>query len=482
MKRLPIIILLFACSFASAQTDGYEIHVTVKPFRNQYVYLGYYFGKQLPVIDSVKLNDESEGVFKGPEKLGGGIYLIGYPGKNGFFEMLIDKQQKFSLLADTSTLFSKGVEFINSPDNELFKEYQLTMSSKGGAIEADKQHLAAAKNAKDSAYWSARIKKMNDEIQLYREDLISKNNGSILSALLIAMQEPELPSKLKDPKNKEDSIRAYRYFEDHFWDGINFWDDRLARTPSALFESKLDKYFDQVVAQHPDSVIKEMDWMLGYASISDEMTKFLLLKFVNRYLVQKYMWEDAVFVHLFEKYFSNKTYPWLTEQGRKTITDRAYSLMANITGTAAADIELPDTSGTKRSLYSLKAPYTIVCFWDPNCGHCREIVPKLDSIYKHKWKAQGLKVFAVGKETDSKKTDWIRFIHEYSLQDWTNVYYSKEDEKARVDSGVPGYSQLYDVQSFPTLYLLDKDKRIVAKKLAYDQIDEVLQLKRKNRG
>jgi hypothetical protein len=98
-------------------------------------------------------------------------------------------------------------------------------------------------------------------------------------------------------------------------------------------------------------------------------------------------------------------------------------------------------------------------------------------MYENKWKAEGLKVFAVAKETDGSKDDWMKFIHEHSLQDWANVYYSKADEKARVDSGVPGYSQLYDVQSFPTLYLLDKDKKIIAKKLTFDQIDEILQLK-----
>ncbi|MBS1919618.1 MAG: DUF5106 domain-containing protein [Bacteroidetes bacterium] len=479
MKRISLVILLFVCNIASAQTDGYEIHVIVKPFKNQYVYLGNYSGKQLPIFDSVKLDDKCEGVFKGSQKLGGGIYLIGYPGKNGYFELLIDKQQNFSLIADTSTLLSKGVQFINSPDNVLFSNYQQTMSSKGAQIESGKKKLAQAKNATDSAQLTHQISKLDNEIQQYRETLIKKNSGSILSTLLIAMQEPILPPGLKDPKNKKDSIKAYYYFKEHYWDGVNFWDDRLTRTPSGLFEAKLDKYFDQLVAQHPDSVIKEMDWMLGYASISDEMTKFLLLKFVNRYLVQKYMWEDAVFVHLFEKYFSNKSYPWLTESGKKTIADRAYNLMANITGTEAANIELPDTAGTMQSLYAMKAPYIIVCFWDPLCGHCQETVPKLDSIYKNKWKAKGLKVFAVAKETDSNKKDWMKFIHEHSLQDWTNVYYSKSDEQARVDSGVAGYSQLYDVQSFPTLYLLDKDKRIVAKKLAFDQIDEILQLKTK---
>jgi hypothetical protein len=87
------------------------------------------------------------------------------------------------------------------------------------------------------------------------------------------------------------------------------------RTP--FFESRIDKYYEQLVYPSPDSVIKEIDHMLGYASVNEEMQKFLLLKFVNRYLNQKYMWEDAVFVHLFEKYFAQKNYSWLTEAGKK---------------------------------------------------------------------------------------------------------------------------------------------------------------------
>lgn len=481
MKRFPLIILLFCSNLLLAQKDAYEIHVTVRPFKNQYVYLGHYFGKQLPIIDSVKLNDNSEGIFKGPKKLGGGIYLVGYPGKNGFFEFLVDKEQNFTLIADTATLFTSGVQFINSPDNVLFKNYEDIMSSKGRAIENAKSNLAAATTNADSLLWKAELKKLDSEVNSYRKELIQKNPETLLGTLLTIMQDPELPPNLKTPANKEDSIQSYFYFKDHYWDGINFWDDRLTRTPAALFETKLDKYFEQFVMPNPDSVIKEIDWMLGYASINDEMTKFLLLKFVNRYLQQKYMWEDAVFVHLFEKYFSNKAYPWLTEEGKKTITDRAYSLMANITGTEAKDIALPDTSGITRSLYTITAPFTVVCFWDPLCGHCKEIVPKLDSMYKNKWKAEGLKIYAVAKENDGKKEQWIKFIHEHSLQDWINVYYSNAIEKARVESGIPGYSQLYDVQSFPTLYLLDKEKKIIAKKLTFDQIDEILQLKLKSR-
>jgi thiol-disulfide isomerase/thioredoxin len=475
MKRLIAISGLLLTVSAFAQS-GYEIKVTFKPFKKQYIYLGHYFGKTYPIIDSALLNDKSEAVFKGNKKLQGGIYLVGYPNKAGFFEILIDKQQQFSVIADTATI-KKGIQFVNSPDNVLFNNYQQHMTAKGKEITAAQQQLKAATTKADSTRLINQLEKSDKAIAGYRSELIKKNPDNILSALLITMQEPELTGRLKEPKTKTDSLDSYNFYKNHYWDGVNFWDGRLAYT--TFFDDKIDKYFAQLVLPNPDSIIKEINWMLGPAGINDEMTRFLLIKFVNRYLNQKYMWEDAIFVHLFEKYFAQKEYSWLTPQGRKTITDRAYSLMANIMGTPAADIELPDSSGQIKPLYNDTAAYTIVAFWDPSCGHCKEVLPKLDSFYRAKWKAAGLKIYAVSKETDGSKKDWTNFINEQHLTDWTHVYYSKADDKARIDASIPGYSQLYDVLTFPTLYLLDKDKRIIAKKLTYQQIDEVLQLKMK---
>ena len=475
MKRFLLSLKLLSGLAVFAQT-GYEIKVTFKPFKNQYIYLGHYFGKTYPIIDSVMLNDKSVAVFKGPQKLQGGIYLVGYPNKTGFFEILVDKQQNFSIIADTATI-SKGVTFINSPDNSLFTTYQQHMSASGKEVLNAQEQYKKAVTAKDSAHWKEELARLDKEITNYREEMIKKNPSGFLSTLLITMREPQLTGRLKDPVNKTDSIDSYYFYKKHYWDGVNFWDGRLAYT--TLFEEKLDKYFSQLVFPHQDSIIKEIDWMLGPASVDDEMTRFLLIKFVNRYLNQKYMWEDAIFVHLFEKYFAQKNYSWLNDKGRKTITDRAYSLMANIMGAPAADIELPDSAGKTTSLYELNADYTIVAFWDPTCSHCKDVLPKLDSFYRVKWKAAGLKIFTVAKETDGTKKDWLDFINQQHLQDWTNVYYSKTDDKARINAGIPGYSQLYDVLTFPTLYLLDKEKRIVAKKLTYQQIDDVWQLKSK---
>ena len=471
MRQLAAILLLCFSLNAIAQ-EGYEIKVTLKPFKNQYIYLGHYYGKQLPIIDSVKLNDKSEAVFRGKKKLGGGIYLIGYPDRASNFDILIDKNQHFSVIADTTNI--QKVQFVNSPDNVSYKAYQQFMTTNGRKLDGLIKELKA--NSPDSARLKKEIEAIDAGIKNYRTDIITKQSNTLLATLLKAMKEPEVPTDHPDAKN--DSSFAYKYFKTHYWKDVKFWDDRLLRTP--FFEARIDKYFENLVYPNPDSVIKEIDWMMSFASANEEMQKFLLIKFVNRYLNMKYMWEDKVFVHLFEKYFAQKSYTWLNDKGRKTITDRAYSLMANIMGNPAQEVDLPDLSGARKNLYSVESPFVLVAIWDPTCGHCKEVLPKLDSFYAAKWKGMGLKVFALAKETDGSKKDWTDFIEKHKLQDWVHVYYSKQDEKARVDAGIPSYSQLYDVQSFPTLYLLDKEKRIIAKKVTHEQIDEILSHRVKN--
>lgn len=472
-KLLPFAILI--CSFAVQAQTGYEIQVTLKPFKGQYIYLGHYFGSTYPIIDSVKLDAQSKGVFKGSNKLPGGIYLIGYPNKTGFFELLVDKQQHFGIVADTSTI-AQAVQFTNSPDNVAFLQYQQTMRELSLRIRDLQQQLKLSVLPADSIRLRKEMAVVDQSAFAYRESIIKNQGNTLLGALMQCMRDPVLPENLKQPANAADSLAAYRFYKDHYWDGTNFWDGRLAYT--TFFEEKLDRYFKQLLPPNPDSVIREIDNMMSFAQVDPEMNRFLLIKFINRYLTQQFMWEDAVFVHLYEKFVSNKSYPWLNEKGKKMVQDRAYSLMANILGNPAAEIDLPDSTGTIRPMYGLKTAFTLVIFWDPTCGHCKETLPRIDSLYRAKWSKQPVSLYAVAKETDGNRKNWLDFIQQNQLTGWTHVYYSKDMERQRTENGIPGYTQLFDIQTFPTLYLLDRDKRIVAKKLNFEQMDEIMDIRR----
>jgi thiol-disulfide isomerase/thioredoxin len=473
--KKPVATAAAANSLGTPGTGGYEINVTLKPFKNQWIYLGHYYGKQLPIIDSVKLDGNSQGSFRGKQPLGGGIYLIGYPDRAHNFEILVDKGQKFSVIADTATLPGK-LQFTGSPDNTQFHEYQQAMSAAGR--EADALVRQRTANPTDSARLTKELDAVNSRVMAYRARIMTETPNSLLATLLRVMRDPETPNK--NPRTREDSLQNYRYYKQHYFDGVNFYDERLARTP--FFESKVDRYFEQLIYPAADSVIREMDYIMGFAGINKEMQKFFLLKFVNRYMNMKYMWEDAVYAHLFEKYFAQKDYDWLSEKGKKIITDKYYSIVMNLFGKESPDVELPDSNGKKQRLYNVQAPYTLLVIWDPTCSHCKETLPKIDTLYNTKWKKLGLKIYALAKETDGTRKDWTDFMTKKNLKDWIHVYYSKEAEKERVAANIPSYSQLFDVQSFPTMYLLDKDKRIIAKKVTETQVNEILEVREKEKN
>ena len=75
-----------------------------------------------------------------------------------------------------------------------------------------------------------------------------------------------------------------------------------------------------------------------------------------------------------------------------------------------------------------------------------------------------IEVFAV--YTQAKKEEWNEYIEENNLE-WLNVYDPYYTSNFR---------ELYDIYTTPIIYLLDKDKTIVAKRLQVEDIDRFLSL------
>jgi hypothetical protein len=473
MKQLTVLIFSLFTGIHLFSQSGYNLAVEIKPYTNSYVYLGYYYGNVRALADSALLDKNSKGVFKGTEPLAGGIYFIVSPSKQILFELLIDKDQQFSISADTTKL-PFGVTFNGSAENLQFQQYSSYAGSTGQKINELNLKMAAAKTKKDSLALNNQIRTLTGSLQHFRDSIAKKYPESFLTALFNAMNEPKIPRASEQPGGKYDSNFVYEYFKGHYWDGVDFADDRLVRTP--FFEEKLEKYYRDLVSPSSDSLIKEIDKMLLYSRSAKEMYKYLMVHFVQEYINPKYMGQDAVFVHLFEKYINTGKAEFFTPQYKDFTMKRAYSLMANLIGKQAPQLDMVDTAGKPAPLYSQPAEFTVICFWDPTCSHCKETVPKVDSIYKAKWQKEGVKIYGV--KTDGTMEEWKDFIHEHHLDGWTHVYQLavKEEEDNRLQR--PGYKQLYDVYQTPLLYLLDKDKRIIAKKLNYLQIDEVITAKK----
>jgi thiol-disulfide isomerase/thioredoxin len=288
----------------------------------------------------------------------------------------------------------------------------------------------------------------------------------------LALKEPDLPPGMQNLVNSKDSAAVNYYNKIHFWDGVNFWDGRLLYTP--FLSAKMDKYYTEIVERKADSAIKQIDWMMSTAVASEEMTHFILEKIFYGAMYHQFKWEDPVFIHLFEKYIAEKSYPWLLPEERKTLTEYAHTLIANNKGTKAYEISLAGLNGQKQSLLSDNYKYTLLVFWDVTCSHCQETLPLLDSLYQSTWKKAGFRIFAVSVESDGTRENWEGFIKAHHLEEWTHVYYSINDEREVAEKTGKTALQPYNIWYYPSFYLLDQDKRFMAKKLSYQPMVELI--------
>lgn len=462
-----ILISLLASQYSNAQ--GYSVTLNAPAYQSGIVYLAYHMGKNLNAVDSAAISNKGTAFFHGKESLPGGIYSIVFPGKNLTADFFIDKEQTITIKADTTDLANMVVT--GSKENPMFQQYQKFVSAKGVLLQKERMAYNASKTKADSVLHEANYTRYNKELNDYRDNIIKTQPKSMMATLFNAMKEPPYPTKI--PVTHQDSIDNYNFYKAHYWDGITFMDERVIRTP--FFLPKLERYYREVMPQAADSIIKDIDYKLLLARTAPEMYKFLLNWFTDEYINPKYMGQDAVFVHLFEKYHSKGVSSWLNEKQMEIITRRAYMQMSNLIGEKAANLEMVDTAGKPSTLYDLEAPYTVVVFWDPTCGHCKEEIPRIDSVYRASWKDLHVKIYAV--LTENQQTEWIKYINDHKIGDWTNVYQTKEQEKAVTDSQRPSYRQLYDVTMTPTLYLLDKEKRIIGKKLTWKQLNDLLEVK-----
>lgn len=482
MKNILLGILLFpVCMVAQTKkvtsatstktaSTGHAIQIILKPYQNTKIYIGTNYGNNKVLADSCILNDKSEGLFQSKDKLTPGIYFVVSPKMSILFDFLIDDKQAFKIVADTLDL--KNISIIGSNDNTLFQNYSKEINKLFVELNSIENNYKNAKNEKDSARFKEAYLIKDKEIKQNRKTFIEKNPNSMMAFLLNTMQVPDAPS-IPIVNGKADSLYPYRFVKDHYWDNVVFNDNRLIRTP--FFEKKLDDYFKNYVSREPDSIIEEVQYMLTVAKTGKEIYPFLLFKFTNKYISPEFMGQDKVFLHIYQNFFAKGDTVLLNEASKKSLRDRAYSLMANQLGLPAPILVLNDVEDKRFALHTIKAPYTFIAFWDPTCSHCKVEIPKLDSIYKASWKGLSVKVVSVNINT-KELSAWKKFITDHQLEGWINGYQTEEDLNREIKEGKPTtIRQLYDVFKTPTFYLLDKDKKIIAKNLSIEQFNDFLQ-------
>ncbi len=475
MQRILLTAVALLMVFATTQAkdkNGYKIKLKFTDVTDTTAYIVHYFGKPLPTIyktDSAKLNSKGEAVFESDEEILGGIYMVLLADKKTYFEFLMHNGTNMSITA-TAKDAPDGITFKNSPENDRFVEYVVYLKEYGKKNDALMAKLKEAKTSEDTAALREEFTNLSNQLTKYRTDYIKKYPNTLLTNIFKALSVPVVPEGPHLlPDGKKDSTFAYRYYKSHFWDDFDFSDDRLINTP--IYDGRLKQYFEELVPPYPvDSVKKEADMVLSKAKGSKELFKYSLW-WLTRYAEQsKVMGMDEVFVYLVENYYMKGDATWLSAEDLSKYIERAHKIAPNVIGNVAPELKMPDINGNLQSLHAVKASYTLLVFWSPECGHCLEEVPKLDSIYKAELKDKGFKMFGV--RTDSDTATWSKVIKEKGLEDWIHVHDPERKTRFRSD---------YDIYSTPVLYLLDEKKIIRGKRIDHTNILDVIEMAEKQK-
>ena len=460
MRRITFIILLLSVTFmVSGQAKkGYEISLNIIGLSDSTVYLAYHLGDKQYLKDSLKLNKSGQGSFSGKEDLPQGIYMIVLPGRK-YFEMLIDNDQEFSLTCSYSDYF-KSLKFSGSDENDAFLNYQrkwIKMQDDGGKINT---RLQNNKSNNDSVKVLTDLRsRLEDKMKVFLNEEINQNKGTLLALLLKSMLPIEVPPIVLPPNTvNPDSVkwvRSYLYNKDHFFDNIDLTDERLLRTP--ILQGKLNVFFTQVVIQLSDSINKEIDVLIKKCSSNYKIFQFVAVYLFNHFRDSEIMGHDAVMVKLADDIYLSGKADWTTAKWRDDLKKDVDKIRPNLIGVKGHDLIMDSFAGKYVSLYDINKDFTILYFWEPNCGHCQEATPKLKAYYD-KAKNDGIEIFSVCTTSDREK--WEKYIKDNNLN-WINGWDPKR---------LTNFDYYYNVQSTPTIYIMDKNKVIIAKKLPVESI------------
>ena len=264
-------------------------------------------------------------------------------------------------------------------------------------------------------------------------------------------QLPQVPTMLQTPE-----LRA-KYVAEHYWDHFDFRDTAYIHLPD-ITEQAAVNYMDLLRLVSPEVAKNSLKGLVEKASAEP--------------LMMDYMWKT------FFRYWHEPNSPLKNEdmfilfcQGveqtpavKLAMREKASFLRTmaekNRVGQPAADFVYTLASGKQGKMYGLKAEYTLMFFYDPDCHTCSDIkqAMKQAAWLKEKVTAGQVKVLTIYPDEDVNL--WRNRLGEMDAA-WVNGY-----DKGQVLT----LEQRYDLTSIPSFYLLDKDKKVVLKDVNWSNV------------
>jgi thiol-disulfide isomerase/thioredoxin len=283
----------------------------------------------------------------------------------------------------------------------------------------------------------------------------------------------KIPESPKDENGVEiDPQFQYKFYKSHYWDYVDFSESGLLRTP--IYENKLNYYFEKMIVPMADSMMPEARAIIrkAYQGGDSLMFQFTTSHLLHYFESSKIMGYDAVFVDIAEEWYLSGKAHWADSTFMTKLIERVEKITPTKLGNIATDLTRMQTIDEKYiSLHQVNADYTVLVFYEPHCGHCQKEVPKLMNEYRDSLKSLNVNIFALYTQYD--KEEWKTFLDEKNLYEggWYNVW----------DGPYPHskFRDFYDIYSTPVVYVLNREKKIIGKRIGVESIKDLIEFDKK---
>lgn len=271
-----------------------------------------------------------------------------------------------------------------------------------------------------------------------------------VSAQVRELPLPAVPDSITVPADRADFVMM------HFWDGMDFSDSVLTGD-NDFMEQNFVNYLSLLPHANQDKLQFTVNDLLDKAE-TDGKVYTRIYNLAGTYLnnSDSPMRNEEYYILFLNHAVDNGT---LGEADRERAKFRLEMAMKNRPGTKAPDFKVVTRSGKECAFHDLlKEGGNIVVFYDPDCGHCGDVMKKIaaDSTLRSQ------NVIAIDAEEDRDLWD----ITKGNLPDSWTVGFALDPIQDE---------ELYIFPEMPTIYLIDGDGIIKIKEATSDSIVKCLQ-------
>ena len=254
-----------------------------------------------------------------------------------------------------------------------------------------------------------------------------------------------------------------RFLVTHYWDEFDFADTAYIHLPEIL---------EQAFSDYIYFLSNAVDVKTAHASIgntllrTNEDTTGRMYEYIIS-LFDKYLYDtqspfrrEELFFPVVEYVLQDSTTSYAE---RVRYEDRFAVMSKNREGSIAADFAYVMSTDKTSSLHSIKSDYTLLLFYNPDCHTCSDMIRdiKASPVISHMIEHGQITVLLHYPGNDLSL--WQGYSQDIPAS-WINGY----DKNRHVKNN------LYDFVAMPTLFLLDKDKRVLLKDVSLIMVERYL--------